>query len=316
MSVAIQYFKALSDETRVRLLCILRQHELSVNELVTVLAMGQSRVSRHLKILAAAGLLHSRRDGLWVFYSAVSVGPAFEFMEAVFPFITTHSDMRADMDLAWRIIDERTLKTRQFFNAIAEDWDALNREVLGGFDLAQAVCEAMPPACGLAVDLGCGTGSVLERMLEYAHGVIGVDGSSRMLEMARHRFAPEYMPASGSEEGRVSLRIGELDHLPLRDAEANFACINLVLHHLSVPSVALDEIHRILAPAGLVLVADFDKHDVEGMRNEYGDRWLGFDAPALRSLLEDSHFQICHIHRQPVEKGLTLLLVLAQKIVC
>lgn len=311
MSVAIQYFKALSDETRVRLLCILRQHELSVNELVTILAMGQSRVSRHLKILAAAGLLHSRRDGLWVFYSAVSVGPAFEFMEAVFPFITAHSDLRADMDMAWRIIDERTLKTRQFFNAIAEDWDALNREVLGGFDLATAVCAAMPPHCALAVDLGCGTGSVLERMLERAQGVIGVDGSSRMLEMARHRFAPEYM----GDEGRVSLRIGELDHLPLRDAEANFACINLVLHHLSAPTVAMDEIHRILAPAGLVLVTDFDKHDVERMRSEYGDRWLGFDADALSTLLEDSHFRVCHIQRHPVEKGLTLLLVLAEKII-
>lgn len=310
MSVAIQYFKALSDETRVRLLCILRQHELSVNELVTILAMGQSRVSRHLKILAGAGLLQSRRDGLWVFYSAVSTGPDFDFMEAVFPFISAHCDVRADMDMAWRIIDERTLKTRQFFNAIAEDWDALNREVLGGFDLANAVCAAMPQPCSLAVDLGCGTGSVLEKMLEKAQGVIGVDGSSRMLELARHRFAPEYI----GDEGHVSLRIGELDHLPLRDGEAHFACINLVLHHLSAPSVALEEIHRILMPQGLVLVTDFDKHEVERMRSDYGDRWLGFDANALTTLLEDSHFRVCHVHRQPVEKGLTLLLVLAEKL--
>lgn len=304
MSLALQYFKALSDETRLRLIHVLNRHELSVNELVAILEMGQSRVSRHLKILTGAGLLTSRRDGLWVFYSAAAEGDGRAFLDAVTPFVTTDMILQADIDMAQKIIEERALKTRQFFNAIAEDWDELNREVLGGFDLAGAVGAAMP-TCETAVDLGCGTGSVLERMLPHAQEVIGVDGSPRMLELARRRFA------EGSE--RVSLRIGELDHLPLRDSEADFACINMVLHHLSDPCVALGEIRRVLRRGGLLMVTDFDRHDNERMRSDYGDRWLGFEAAQLDELLSEAGFSVRERRIQPVEKGLALHLVLAEK---
>lgn len=307
MSAALMYFKALADESRLRLLHVLQGHELSVNELVSILGMGQSRVSRHLKILTSAGLLQSRRDGLWVFYSAADAGQGRAFIQSVMPFVEEDAPMRADLELAARCIEERALKTRQFFNSIAEDWDALNREVLGGFDLAGAVCAAVPPRCELAVDLGCGTGSVLERLLPLARGVVGVDGSPRMLELARRRFAPEHT----GDGGRVSLRIGELDHLPLRDGEADFACINLVLHHLSSPVAALREIRRILRPGGLLLATDFNKHTDERMREAYGDRWLGFDADALRGLMTDAGLEVCEVRRHTVENRLELLLVLA-----
>ena len=227
--MALVYFKALSDETRLRLVHILLHYELSVNELVRILGMGQSRVSRHLKILTEAGLLTSRRDGLWVFYAATRCGEASDFLQAMGPFLHTDTAMREDLAMAAQILEERALKTRQFFNAIAEDWDELNREVLEDFDLPAAVLAAVPEGCRVAVDLGCGTGAVLERLLPASRSLIGVDGSARMLEMCRRRFNPVDL----ANENRISLRIGELDHLPLRDQEADFACINLVLHHLS-----------------------------------------------------------------------------------
>jgi ArsR family transcriptional regulator len=218
----------------------------------------------------------------------------------------------ADMDMAARILEDRALKTRQFFNAIAEDWDALNREVLGDFDLAGAVCAALPAQCGVAVDLGCGTGMVLERMRFHARELIGVDGSPRMLELARRRFA-----ASGGDDGgeaHVSLRIGELEHLPLRDGEAHFACINLVLHHLSDPLPALKEIRRILQSGGLLLATDFDKHGNEHMRKNYGDRWLGFDESILHGMFAKAGFAPRRTTRRPVGKGLSLLLILAEAV--
>ena len=229
--MALVYFKALSDETRLRLVHILLHYELSVNELVRILGMGQSRVSRHLKILTEAGLLTARRDGLWVFYAATRCGEASDFLQAMGPFLHTDTAMREDLAMAAQILEERALKTRQFFNAIAEDWDELNREVLEDFDLPAAVLAAVPEGCRVAVDLGCGTGAVLERLLPASQSLIGVDGSARMLEMCRRRFSPVDL----ANENRISLRIGELDHLPLRDQEADFACINLVLHHLSDP---------------------------------------------------------------------------------
>ncbi|MBB5144053.1 ArsR/SmtB family transcription factor [Desulfovibrio intestinalis] len=305
--MALLYFKALSDETRLRLVHILLHYELSVNELVRILDMGQSRVSRHLKILTEAGLLTSRRDGLWVFYATPRAGEERDFLLSISPFVHADAAMRADLNMAAQMLEERALKTRQFFNAIAEDWDELNREVLGAFDLPDAVCAAVPKDCGMAVDLGCGTGAVLARMLPLARGVIGVDGSARMLEICRRRFTPEDL-----SDDRVSLRIGELSHLPLRDQEADFACINLVLHHLSDPLHGLREIRRIMAPGGRLFVADFLRHSDETMRNRYGDRWLGFEEDGLAADLKSVGFNTLTCTRQPVDRGLTLLILTAE----
>ncbi len=305
MSFAIRAFKALSDATRLRLVAVLSQFELSVNELVNLLEMGQSRVSRHLKILSEAKLLSSRRDGLWVFYQASREGEGKRFLDATTPFLISDKAMQADLDMARHIIEDRSRKTRQFFNTIADDWETLSRDILNNFDLAGAVCQAIPTPCASAVDLGCGTGLVLEAMRQKAHSVIGVDGSSRMLELSRRRF--------GDGASDVSLRIGELDHLPLRDAESDFACINMVLHHLSVPQEALREIFRVIVPGGYLLVTDFNQHTLESMRSDYGDLWLGFDAPTLFTFIEEAGFLIQKHELTPVNKGLAVHIVRAQK---
>jgi ArsR family transcriptional regulator len=310
MSAVSRYFRAFSDQTRLRLMRVLGDFELSVNELVQLFGMGQSRISRHLKILVEAGLLRRRRDGLLAFYSAVEEGPAGNFLAAVSPFLKDGDFGRADSDMVARIMEERALGTRRFFNAVAEDWDALNREVLEGFDLAGAVCSALPPHCGCAVDLGCGTGMVLSRLRPHARELIGVDDSPRMLELARRRFA-----GSGRESPPPSLRIGGLEHLPLRDAEADFACINLVLHHLSDPLAALKETRRVLKRGGRLFVSDFDRHDNELMRAKYRDRRLGFDESALRGMLDKAGFAPgAPAQRQPVGNHLTLLLIPAEAV--
>ncbi len=304
MGEALRSLKALADETRLRLALVLYRYELSVNELVTLLDMGQSRVSRHLKILAEAGLLSARRDGLWVFYSAARNGQHGQFLAAVLPFALEEGAAEADLEKARHILEERSRKTRQFFNAIAEDWDALNSEILGEFSLPEAVLTMAPPNSAVGVDLGCGTGEVLEELRKVCTQIIGVDGSPRMLDLARRRL--------GDEAG-LSLRIGELDHLPLRDGEADFACINLVLHHLSDPVTALEEIARVLCPGGLLLITDFDRHSLEDMRLTYGDRWLGFDRHDLEQALEKAGFEPDRYSHQNVNKGLALHLVLARK---
>jgi ArsR family transcriptional regulator len=201
------------------------------------------------------------------------------------------------------MLEERASKTRQFFNTIAEDWDKLSSRVLGDFDLAASVARHMP-VCKVAADLGCGTGNVLHAMLEKAEAVIGVDGSPRMLELARRRLSPEME--------RVSLRIGDLAHLPLRDEEADFASLNLVLHHVPDPEEVLGEIHRVLAPAGTLLLIDFDRHDDEGMRGEYGDHWLGFERDKLVDLLEKAGMRVVADETASVRRNLRLHIVAAQ----
>ena len=304
MPEAPQYFKALADETRLRLLNVLYRHELNVNELVLILEMGQSRISRHLKILFASGLLTWRREGLWVFYSVPLEGKSRSFIDAILPFVEADPALKSDLDMAVGMIEERVHKTRQFFNAIAEDWDKLSREVLGGFDLPRAVARHMP-ACAVAADLGCGTGNVLQAMLGKAKNIIGVDGSARMLELARRRFA--------AEGDRVSLRIGDLAHLPLRDGETDFASLNMVLHHVPAPGEVLREIRRVLAPGGILVLTDFNRHEDERMRLEYGDHWLGFDRETLLAHLARAGFTVREAGLAPVERGLELHIVVAEK---
>lgn len=300
---ALAYFKSLADATRLRLLSVLCRHELNVNELVLILEMGQSRISRHLKILSSAGLLTWRREGLWVFYNIAQNGKARVFIDAIRPFLDSDPAFKADRDMAAGMIEERVHKTRQFFNAIAEDWDKLSRDVLGSFDLPTAVTSHMP-RCAVAADLGCGTGNVLHAMLGRCDRVIGVDGSPRMLELARRSFS--------TESERVSLRIGDLSHLPLANGEAQFASLNMVLHHVPQPGDVLGEIRRVLSPGGLLALTDFNRHDDEHMRNEYGDHWLGFERRALETFLTDAGFIVREAKLAPVERGLSLHLIIAE----
>ncbi|MBD5641760.1 MAG: class I SAM-dependent methyltransferase, partial [Desulfovibrio sp.] len=153
----------------------------------------------------------------------------------------------------------------------------------------------------------CGTGAILSSLARRARLVIGVDGSSAMLDLCRSRISAESVP-----DGGISLRIGELTHLPLADREANFACINLVLHHLSRPQTALAEIRRVLETGGVLFVADFEKHNDETMRLRYGDQWLGFTLEELEGQLEKARFKKTGAQFCPVGRKLSLLLLTAR----
>ena len=275
-----------------------------MNELVSILKMGQSRISRHLRVLSDAGLTTFRRDGLWVFYQANQDADVQKFLKTLAPYLDRIPEAPEDTVETNRILEEKNAKTQHFFNSVAENWDNLNKKILGSFDLPKTVCEAIPYNCGLAVDLGCGTGAVLLRMLSRARNVVGVDGSQAMLDICHRRF--EELPEAAT---RISLRIGSLEHLPLRDQEADFASINLVLHHLEVPSEALAEARRILNSRGRLFISDFLHHNDESMRVTYGDRWLGFEEGKLAIMLHNAGFTRTHIRKQKVGNNLTLLLV-------
>ena len=155
-----------------------------------------------------------------------------------------------------------------------------------------------------SIELRGPDGAVLLRMLSRARNVVGVDGSQAMLDICHRRF--EELPEAAT---RISLRIGSLEHLPLRDQEADFASINLVLHHLEVPSEALAEARRILNSRGRLFISDFLHHNDESMRVTYGDRWLGFEEGKLAIMLHNAGFTRTHIRKQKVGNNLTLLLV-------
>ncbi len=275
--------KALADETRLRLFQLLRVHELNVNEIVEALDMGQSRISRHLKILAEAGLLAARRDGMWTFYRAATGPEALRFAAAVGD--PESAPFARDLARARRIREERAKESRRFFDTVAGDWREMKRSLIGDADLDAFILKHIP-RCAVAADLGCGSGEQLPILLKKAGRVIGVDRAPRMLEEARRRNLAE------SRRGVLELRLGELEKLPFRDGEADCALICLALHHLPEPAAGIAEAARILKPGGTLVVVEWTSHSDESLRSRFQDRWLGFEPALLEKWLKDAGLTI------------------------
>lgn len=298
------YAKALADPTRIRLLHILYRHELSVNEIVGVMGMGQSRISRHLKILTDAGLLCCRRDGVWAFYGLPEEGNGREFLLAIEGWVRSEK-LSADLARAAEILEARRKSTSRFFDAIAGDWDLLKKEILGDFDLNGKILEfAGSPR--LAVDLGCGTGELLLSLSQKAKTLIGVDYSVEMLAKAQ----------KNCEEAGIlaDLRLGAIEHLPVADGLADLAVFSLALHHLPDPERGIRDAARILVPGGKLLIADFAKHEDESLRERFGDRWLGFSHENITRFLGNSGFRLEDSRSFPLVSSLNLVLYRSVKI--
>lgn len=301
---AVQLFKAVSDETRLRLVHLSLHYELNVNEIVAIMGMGQSRISRHLKILTDNRLLTSRKDGLWTFYSAAGEGSGYRFIQSVKYLFEQDSVYKEDLAGAGRVLEERSRETVRFFDSIAEDWEKLKREIIGDIDLNGLISRAVPRSDTI-VDLGCGTGDLLEPLHEKAGQVIGVDRSPRMLESARKQF-------SGNGQN-IEFRLGELEHLPLREGEADMAVISMVLHHLPEPLKAIKEAHRVLKKNNRFIIADLLHHQQEYMRERFGDRWLGFSIADMEKWLETAGFKIDSVDYFDLKKDLRGFLVQSVK---
>jgi len=299
----VKYCKALGDETRARLINVLLQYELNVGEIVQVMEMGQSRISRHLKILADSGLVDVRREGLWAFYRVSDHGQGREFIDGVVSLFEDDEDLRKDRNFADKVIRQRTAETRRFFDDIAPEWGRMTGEVLGGLDL-HAEIRALMSECNCAADIGCGPGELISVLSAAAKNIIGVDNSPKMLELAEARF---------SAESNVSLRIGEMGHLPIRDGEIDCAVMSLVLHHLARPLEAIEEAARCLKGDGKLIIAEYDRHDNESMRSDYGDRRLGIRKDKMLDWLDQAGFRPRRTKEFTVNMGLVIVLYEAVK---
>jgi ArsR family transcriptional regulator len=276
-------FKTLSDPTRMRILRLLEEEELVVQELMEVLGMAQSRVSRHLAILREAGLLSDRRDGTYVFYRFVPPpeGPWREGWALVKKNLAADSSTERDAAMLRRVIEARGAHTRSFFDAIGPEWDALRKVFNDDVLRARAVSRLVTPGMRV-VDVGTGTGILATELASLGLEVIGIDHSPRMLDAARAKLAEQTFP----EGGEVDLRSGEADHMPVGDAEADAAFAHMVLQYMPSPADVIHEMARIVKPGGLIVVVDFIAHGHEWMRQELGVVWMGFDPDELLGWFE------------------------------
>lgn len=270
-------FKTLADPTRVRVLALLEQEELAVQELMGVLGMAQSRVSRHLAILREAGLIQDRRDGTYVFYrfEPPADGPWRDVWELVRRNLAsdpTHERDRAALAEAMR---SRASRARSFFDAVGPEWDALRKVFDDDALRARAVARLIDPEMRVA-DVGTGTGILAIELARLGLRVIAIDHSPRMLDAAAAKLS-----AAGVDT--VELRRGEASDLPLGDGEVQGALAHMVLQYLPSPAEAIREMARAVAPHGVVVAVDFLRHEYEWMRKELGVAWLGFALDEVES---------------------------------
>jgi ArsR family transcriptional regulator len=272
-------FKTLSDPTRVRILRLLEGEELMVQELMEVLGMAQSRVSRHLAILREAHLLRDRRDGTYVFYrlDLPAEGPWREAWDLVQRNLVRDPTAQRDDAALARAIEARGERSRSFFDAVGPEWDALRKVFDDDVLRARAITRLVDPDRTVA-DIGTGTGVLAIELARLGLCVIGVDGSRRMLDAARAKIAGEGLP-------NVELREGDATALPLADGEVDAALAHMVLQYLPSPADAVREMARVTRRDGRVVVVDFVRHHQEWMRHELRVQWQGFDPDEIRDWL-------------------------------
>lgn len=281
--ILLPLLKALADENRLRLVAVLARGEFTVQELTAILVQGQSRVSHHLKVLAETGVVTVKRQGTWGYYRLggenLLFGQMRPLLESRFAELTEYG---ADLTRLAKVLEERQRKSRDFFDRYARQWDELAGRLLPLPDYRSRLL-ALVPSGGTLVEIGSGSGTLLAELSRRAEQLIVVDHSPAMLELARQRVATEQLP-------NVELRLGEMSHLPLADGVVHTVLLNMVLHHAADPLAVLREIRRVLAPGGLLLLADLPRHDHEAAREQLADQWLGFEEAELLGWLRGSGY--------------------------
>ena len=268
--------QALADPTRLRILALLRRMELSVGELALLLDQSQPRVSRHVRILADAGVVERRREGSWVFLTIAGE----ERTEPMFALLDVWADpasealFAADGGQLDRIRTERAEAALRYFASHAEVWDQIRSLHVAESEVEQAIGRALDDQpLGRLVDIGTGTGRMIELFGGDARFAIGIDRSSEMLRLARVK-----LEAAGIAS---SLRQGDMYALPLEDGSADTIIIHQVLHYAHSPAEAISEATRVLAPGGRLLIVDFAAHEREELRSTDAHIRLGFDDESM-----------------------------------
>lgn len=268
--------QALADPTRLRILALLRAMELSVGELAQVLGQSQPRVSRHLKILADAGVLERRKEGSWVFLTLAEPArtePMFELIDA-WADESTQRLFASDAARTESIRADRAEAATRHFAAIAEVWDQIRSLHVAESEVERAIDRALGRRpLGRLVDVGTGTGRMIELFAPRSSEAIGIDRSSEMLRLARVK-----LEAAGIHS---SLRQGDMYALPLPDEAADNIIIHQVLHYAHSPAAAIAEAARVLAAGGTLLVVDFAAHDREELRDRDAHIRLGFEDEVM-----------------------------------
>ncbi len=272
MERVVGALKAMGEPTRLRILMLLARGELTVSELVQVLGQSQPRVSRHLKLMTEAGVVQRMPEGAWVFYALGAERDGLRGLidATVAEVPVSDLTLARDLERLEAVKASRAEAASDYFRSVAQDWDRIRALHLAENEVETAMRDAVGDGpFGLMVDIGTGTGRVIELFADAASRAVGIDISHDMLTVARANLERAGL-------SHCSARRADLYALPFDTGAADLVTIHQVLHYLDEPSVAVREAARVLAPGGCLLIVDFDRHDHEFLREEHAHRRLGF----------------------------------------
>ena len=312
MDELLSSLKAAAETTRIRIMFILSHGELNVSELTYVLGQSQPRVSRHLKLMAEAGLLSRHKEGNWVLFRLRNEGLGGALARALVDMLSTKDSLLSgDLARLEAVKRQRDEKAAAYFSSNAASWSDLRSLHVDEENVEQAMTRLIGrEPVDTVVDLGTGTGRVLELFADQARQLYGIDSSREMLAIARTSLEKHGVK-------QAELRQADVYALPLADASADVVTVHQVLHFLDEPQKALFEARRILKPSGRLLIVDFAPHELEEMRENHAHRRLGISAEQMviwcgKANLELEKHEVLDPPWLKDRKGLTVSIWLAR----
>ncbi len=287
MDVLVHALKAAGEPTRLRILVVLERNELTVGELCRVLGQSQPRVSRHLKLLVDAGLLERHAEGASAFFRPCLDGPARRLYETVLDLVEADElVLRTDRARLEAVRAERAEVAASYFESLAPDWDRIRAAHVADETVERALLDAVGPGpIDTLLDIGTGTGRILEILAPRCRRGLGIDRSREMLHLARTR-----LDSLGLEH--CAVRHGDIYQLDIPSGTMDVAVLHHVLHFLDRPGDAVREVARTLRPGGRLLVVDFARHEVERLRTEYAHHRLGFADGEVMAFCSDAGLEL------------------------
>lgn len=278
MDNLLSALRGIAEPTRLRLLALCAEGELTVTELTQILGQSQPRVSRHLKLMVEAGLLDRFPEGTWVFYRLAENTEASGIADKFVSLLPLNDpQLQRDRQRLAEVKEQRAKAAAAYFRANAAEWDRIRTLYIDETEVEKAVRQvAQSKPYSDLIDIGTGTGRILQLLTSADGHALGIDVSRDMLAIARTT-----LDRDGLKFAQV--RQGDMYALPVDDRSFDLAVIHQVLHFADRPGAALAEAARVLRPGGRLILVDFAPHDLETLRKDHAHRRLGFDTKEIES---------------------------------
>ena len=300
--------KATAESTRLRLLALFTRGELTVSEVTQILRQSQPRVSRHLKLMSEAGLIERFKEGSWVFYRLSEDGAGRAIVQKLSELLPwDDATLKRDLERLDAVRKLREENAQAYFAANASEWDGIRALHIPEDQVEGALLEFVGPSQVSAyLDLGTGTGRILELVAPRASRAVGIDLNGEMLTLARARIERASL-------NHVQVRRGDLFELPYADDSFELITVHQVLHYLEDPSAAVAEAARVLKPGGRLVIADFAPHALEFLRDAHQHRRLGFADKEVAQWFKTAGLSLAGTRALPPrdQSGLTVMVWLA-----